>query len=484
MIKMKTRRKRKYVEENGKEGSNMNKHKIKRVLGDEDLDVDDGFGMEATHLLGRDDDDANTQDAEKLESEMGENGRLRLRPDIVLNGLQYLGRKTSREQVLGNSLSDGSEPENDNDVASTGVDPQKTVEATEFDYSMDDSGDGMGWQLSKDEDNELEMLNKEYEELRKQERELLKNLRVQTSDDSSKSEAVKQQKALWDRALELRIVLQKVVTNANRLPPGQSRLIFCSTTEVTRKAYEQLETSALRTLDCLMDLQEALIDQNAAINEAYTSVVKGEGLDHTWKKLDLLYSRIVPYRNNSVDRWYRKTQIATGAAAIRGRLHAFDQSISQQVSAAMREPSRLIRRMQLKKSSIHVLGQPPDSTISCTDTGAEKALNELVENEVDDLDLESFDDSEFYQQLLSEFLESSDPGTMSMHAIRKLRNKKRKAVDRRASKGRKIRYNVFEPLVNFMAPEPMVLHPVAMKLFSNLFGHVSTQNGDKVERIG
>ncbi|KAJ7528645.1 hypothetical protein O6H91_15G012000 [Diphasiastrum complanatum] len=480
----------------------MNKHKIKRVLGDEDLDVDDGFGMEAAHSLSRDDDDANTQDAEKLESEnigpsMGENGRLRLRPDIVLNGLQYSGRKTSREQVLGNSLSDGSEPENDNDDASTGFNPQKIVEATEFDYSMDDSDDDMRWQLSKDKDNELEVLNKEYEELRKQEKELLKNLRVQTSDDSSKSEAVKQQKALWDRALELRIVLQKVVTNANRLPLGQSRLIFCSTVEETRKAYEQLKTSALRTLDCLMDLQEAFIDQNAAVNEAYTSVVKdgdkeaqvplanpGEGLDHTWKKLDLLYSRIVPYRNNSVDRWYRKTQIATGAAAIRGRLHAFDQSISQQVSAAMREPSRLIRRMQLKKSSIHVLGQPPDSTISCTDTGAEKALNELVENEVDDFDLESFDDSEFYQQLLNEFLESSDPGTVSMHAIGKLRNKKRKAVDRRASKGRKIRYNVFEPLVNFIAPEPMVLPSLAMKLFANLFGHVSTQNGDKVGKIG
>lgn len=32
------------------------------------------------------------------------------------------------------------------------------------------------------------------------------------------------------------------------------------------------------------------------------------------------------------------------------------------------------------------------------------------------------------------------------------------------------RYNVHEPLVNFMAPEPMVLPPMASKLFSNLFG--------------
>lgn len=40
----------------------------------------------------------------------------------------------------------------------------------------------------------------------------------------------------------------------------------------------------------------------------------------------------------------------------------------------------------------------------------------------------------------------------------------------RTKVGRFYRYNVHEPLVNFMAPEPMVLPPMASKLFSNLFG--------------
>jgi protein AATF/BFR2 len=50
--------------------------------------------------------------------------------------------------------------------------------------------------------------------------------------------------------------------------------------------------------------------------------------------------------------------------------------------------------------------------------------------------------------------------------------KKRKAVDRRASKGRKIRYTVIDKLVNFMVPVDM--HPDNSRvasLFSNLFGH-------------
>ena len=34
---------------------------------------------------------------------------------------------------------------------------------------------------------------------------------------------------------------------------------------------------------------------------------------------------MIPYRNASVDRWQRKTQLATGAAAVKGRFQAFNQ---------------------------------------------------------------------------------------------------------------------------------------------------------------
>jgi protein AATF/BFR2 len=50
-------------------------------------------------------------------------------------------------------------------------------------------------------------------------------------------------------------------------------------------------------------------------------------------------------------------------------------------------------------------------------------------------------------------------------------NKKRKEVDRRASKGRKIRYTVIDKLVNFMVPVEMQDDSRVASLFSNLFGH-------------
>lgn len=49
--------------------------------------------------------------------------------------------------------------------------------------------------------------------------------------------------------------------------------------------------------------------------------------------------------------------------------------------------------------------------------------------------------------------------------------KRRKQVDRRASKGRKLRYHVHEKLVNFVAPRPPAAEPAfATQLFANLFG--------------
>lgn len=50
--------------------------------------------------------------------------------------------------------------------------------------------------------------------------------------------------------------------------------------------------------------------------------------------------------------------------------------------------------------------------------------------------------------------------------------KRRKNVDRRASKGRKLRYHVQEKLVNFMTPAESIgsAPTLAVQLFNNLFG--------------
>jgi protein AATF/BFR2 len=69
-----------------------------------------------------------------------------------------------------------------------------------------------------------------------------------------------------------------------------------------------------------------------------------------------------------------------------------------------------------------------------------------------------FDDTDFYQQLLREFIDSkldkaNDPMAIAMRYQAMKNSKARNTnVDRKASKGRKIRFHVHPKLCNFMAP--------------------------------
>jgi protein AATF/BFR2 len=112
---------------------------------------------------------------------------------------------------------------------------------------------------------------------------------------------------------------------------------------------------------------------------------------------------------------------------------------------------RLIKRTQLKRSLFNICGK------SNAYEGAEN-VEDVNDRHLKDYDEEIFDDTDFYNQLLREVIDRkssniSDPVELSRRAIelQKLRSKK-KNVDTKASKGRKIKFEVHKPLVNFMAP--------------------------------
>ncbi len=65
-----------------------------------------------------------------------------------------------------------------------------------------------------------------------------------------------------------------------------------------------------------------------------------------------------------------------------------------------------------------------------------------------------------------------------MAQLRQLQSKKsKKQIDTRASKGRKIRYQVQEKIQNFMAPQPVGKwhEEMAEELFASLFGRKESE---------
>ncbi|KAH7519682.1 hypothetical protein FEM48_Zijuj08G0063100 [Ziziphus jujuba var. spinosa] len=286
------------------------------------------------------------------------------------------------------------------------------------------------------------------------------NLKRHKDEDLLKGQAVKNQKALWDKTLEFRFLLQKPFSSSNRLPQEPVRSSFCESDKDVSAAYSDLIISSKETLDSMLELQEALLEKNPSILQA------ADG-------------KIAPFRNRSIDKWQRKTQVTTGAAAIKSKLQAFNQNVSEQVASYMRDPSRMIKQMQLRRSTVGVFGAVSEGEDIPKEENSQTDGSTLADG-----DPELLDDSDFYQQLLKEFFEMVDPASSVTHnnqlaeanseaafyALKKLQTKKRKIVDRRASKSRKIRYNVHEKIVNFMAPQPMDLPSMAPKLFENLFG--------------
>lgn len=139
-----------------------------------------------------------------------------------------------------------------------------------------------------------------------------------------------------------------------------------------------------------------------------------------------------------------------------------------QVQTLMQTPDRLVQRMRLPVSAVKRVG------LQDADGPAED----------DPPDPETFDDAELYGALLREFLDSSHVDGATMSALQS-RTKKRKQVracvekcastralqvDRKASKGRKLRYHVHEKLVNFTAPVPLPDAGFAQQLAAKLFG--------------
>uniref|UniRef100_A0A8C0GKC4 Apoptosis antagonizing transcription factor n=1 Tax=Chelonoidis abingdonii TaxID=106734 RepID=A0A8C0GKC4_CHEAB len=307
------------------------------------------------------------------------------------------------------------------------------------------------------------------------------------SEEVEKGKAVKNQIALWDQLLEGRIKLQKALLTANQLPQPDTFPAF-------KKEGGQEFASALKNsykalkalLRALVDLQDELlyqypstrhlVDGKQSKMESDEEIPSGSdeemgGEDQMKRKgppkrklevedypefMAKRFADFRTFRNNTLQNWHDKTKLASGKLG-KG-FSAFERSILTQIDHIMMDKERLLRRTQTKRSMYRILGkleqesQPvPESLPGCSEVIPQAKSNTHLK----DLDEEIFDDDDFYHQvgLWKSFLcLMAQVGFWQWLAIQKLRSKIQKKVDRKASKGRKIRYHVHSKLVSFMAP--------------------------------
>ncbi|XP_053425617.1 protein AATF [Nycticebus coucang] len=336
---------------------------------------------------------------------------------------------------------------------------------------------------------------------------------VKVSEEVEKGRAVKNQIALWDQLLEGRIKLQKALLTINQLPQPDVFPVFkdrggpefASALKNSHKALKAL-------LRSLVDLQEELLFQypdsrylvDGTKPKAESEEISSEDDEPIEekqqqrrgppkRKLEVAeypsfmakrFADFTVYRNRTLQKWHDKTKLASGKLG-KG-FGAFERSILTQIDHILLDKERLLRRTQTKRSIYRVLGKPEPVTQPVPESlpGEPEILPQVPANaHLKDLDEEIFDDDDFYHQLLRELIErktsSLDPNDQvamgrQWLAIQKLRSKIHKKVDRKASKGRKLRFHVLSKLLSFMAPidHTTMNDDARTELYRSLFGQL------------
>ncbi|OJJ43963.1 hypothetical protein ASPZODRAFT_135375 [Penicilliopsis zonata CBS 506.65] len=273
--------------------------------------------------------------------------------------------------------------------------------------------------------------------------------------DAVKGRAVKQQRATFDALLNTRIKLQKGLTAVNDL----SLTAKNTDEEVDEEAIKSVESAALALWSTLEELRLALADAHAKDDSKKRKrpqpVSPGASPASLWKRMSDLETDAVSHRRAVLDKWSSKVRGSTASLAnSRGKLLAGSSGQQQMLTSVL---------------DAHVATET-------SERASKRSRGESKNNNNNNGDEEKqepvYEDSVFYQSLLRDLVEqrmsSSDAMTngletlhiqlpsrlASLHPVTGMRNDKvKREVDTRASKGRKMKFNVHEKLQNFMAPE-------------------------------
>ncbi|GKZ96784.1 rRNA-processing protein bfr2 [Aspergillus niger] len=409
---------------------------------DEDDDEEDEEEDEDEDLeLGSDEDDEDISESEEEEEERPSKSAKKGKKQVELDDMD-----TDESDDL-----EGSEGSFDEDEM-----PSDEDEEDEDDESDDEDDDE---ESESDSDSKPRKPTDDRDELRRlmatDQKTIAASISQAAKADAAKGKAVKQQRATFDALLNTRIKLQKGLTAINQLS-----LAATSPDADSEEAITSAESAALALWSTLEDLRVALADAhntNAEEPKKRKRVDTDTPTATLWTRMTDLESAAITHRRTILDKWSAKVRgsTATTAANSRGKLlnpsgsgaQSITAVLDAQVATETGDHSRAAKR-----------ARQDTTTTTTTEGGATTPI---------------YDDTVFYQSLLRDLVEqrmaSSDAitngldtlhiqlptrGGAAIHPVSGMRKDKvKRDVDTRASKGRKMRFDVHEKLQNFMAPE-------------------------------
>ncbi|KAI0820390.1 apoptosis antagonizing transcription factor-domain-containing protein [Trametes gibbosa] len=372
-----------------------------------------------------------------------------------VNDPKYDGIRTSRKQLLLHLSDHDSDPDQDEDGLQRSLSEGNSEEDEEFanpaeddDASQDASGSASEADQDKDEAPPRTAAKRHSipaspihsapasppaasPEPQREDSDIASNLRKTHEVDKKKGRAVSRQIALWDTLLDARIQLHKAVTAANRLP---------SPSEIAQYV---VHPSAREAINSFVDVADSLTEQLFSLQEDLLRLNESiEPPARKRRRLSQPTDASVPEHSADL------AALSSSASALEASCHPWLVDTLSKWSAKVQAVApNLLDRTRKRKDRHARIGQ----TLPSPDAE-------------DTADADLFDDTDYYQQLLRDIIAArggtagdaaSDAQWQAAQRDRKARRKR--TVDTKASKGRKLRYDAHAKLQNFMVPVPVVV---------------------------
>ncbi|KEF52158.1 uncharacterized protein A1O9_11784 [Exophiala aquamarina CBS 119918] len=284
-------------------------------------------------------------------------------------------------------------------------------------------------------------------------------LSASASADVKKGQAVKQQQKTFDRLLDARIKLQKGLTVASEL--DNTTLVA---EQDVQAAAQQAEEAALALWSTIDSIRCAFMGAHNASSHR----TKSDGQEELKRKRPL-----APTRDTSTSElWNHTTALDLSTNAVhRATLDKWNAKTQPIIDASA------ARSKLLPGSSSHTHSSRLTSVL---DTYLASSSATLIQSSTPSDHNALYDDMPFYQSLLRDLITSRNAATGTdnsdtIYLPPKLHTSgsRAKKVDTKASKGRKVRYNVHEKLQDFMAVEDRGTWEDAARteFFASLFGN-------------
>lgn len=254
---------------------------------------------------------------------------------------------------------------------------------------------------------------------------------------TEKGFAVREQQKTFDTLIGARIKLQKGLVAINTLRASKLQ----DDDGATQKGYTAACESALNLWESLYALRQEI---SSSYNTSLTTTTNPKkrkfettNINDLWSEMEILSASITSWRTRVLEKWSTKTIPVT---TVGKRLN---NTAPRSLTASIRESLSTDHDRLLSRTRV------PRACVASTNTNTD-----IVNDEQ-----EIFDDTDFYQQLLKSLINQRmvDNSSISSAGVRwtlhDTKRHKKKDVDTKASKGRKLRYTVHEKLVGFMAPE-------------------------------